>query len=68
LGDTSNPPQRSRASSVAMRRGPKPGWAIENETIRSSTTAESWFGICGRRRSLGRKTSRPWRSIRRVQA
>jgi hypothetical protein len=67
LGLTTIPPQRSRASSLAIRRGPKPGWPSAKATIRSSKNGDSCCGIRGRLRSLGRKISNPCRSARRFQ-
>ncbi len=36
FGETRIPPHFSLASSEETRLGPSPGWAIENDTIRSS--------------------------------
>ncbi len=42
-----------------IRLGPRPGWAREKARIRCSTHSGSWLGILGRRRSRGRRASRP---------
>jgi hypothetical protein len=62
FGLTTIPPHFFRRSSEAIRRGPRPGWAIAKARIRSSTTAESWLGMRGLRRSRGRSISSPCRS------
>jgi hypothetical protein len=43
FAEIASPPHFSRASSAAMRRGPRPGWPREKATIRSSTSGESWL-------------------------
>jgi len=59
-------------NSAPLRRrpawAPRPGWPSAKATILSSTIFESWLGIRGARRSLGRSISRPWRSTWRFQA
>jgi hypothetical protein len=67
FGDTTSPPQRSLASSAAIRLGPRPGWASEKARIRVSTWGGSWFGILGGRRSRGLSASRPQASTWRRQ-
>jgi len=57
------PPCLSRASSAAMRAGPEPGAPRAKAMMRCSTSTGIAFGICGRRRSLGRRISRPKRSL-----
>ena len=59
LGETMIPPHFSRASSRETRLGPSPGMGDREAQMRSSTIRESWLGICGLRRSRGRRISSP---------
>src|SRR4029453_19405070 len=56
------PPHLGRASSAAIRAGPKPGWPRAKATTRCSTKGLVALALRGTRRSRGRRISGPCRS------